>query len=953
MCPAIRCLLSAVLLLTGIGETLAARVAAKDGLALVVDARGAVTGVSVGGRALPGPGAAGGFYLADVRDVPARETEVLLNPGFERGQDGWSVGADWAPDTTVAHAGTTSMRVSIPGAEKRSSGALAVEVAVSPNTPYRVSMWMRTEGSAPSFYVVQMDAAGNQHRDYPQVCISHARTRSDWFLQTTSFTTAFFCRKIRVYTNLWQQTGTAWIDDASVICLEDDYVTAQRPAMGSAKPAGDGIAFAAEHAGLRLNATCRPVGDALRVDGTVEDTTGEDRAVTLSFRLPVGGEGWTWFEDLRNAQPIEPGVRYGAARLVGERRTMGLYPFSAMGDGKSALALAVPMDMPRTFRLCYASGVGYFVQYEFGLTRAAKKHPGRADFGFTLYRVDPEWGFRSAAERYYRLFPAFFRKRVEGEGGAGFMVEESRLESPGHLPPAFAIFDWHKRDASAAYRRQMARLFPYTEFTGWWGWALGITPEEARQRPTPEEAWARVEKKAHADPPDKVAQCILNCVPFDREGKRRLHSQYVPEWGGYNYLCNPDPEIEGMGGKVNRFALTYEREVRHVDDYKADGMYLDCAFVFVTDNFRREHFQWADYPPAFDHASKKPVLPMAFSVYECAKAIADDMHARGKWVMSNYSVTNEPTDLFSIQFVDIIGNEMLWTWCTDAKLALQRTLAYQKTVSMSWQEAKNEWPAERVEREMKQAMFYGTFYALSGMSREVQERWFPLTRRLAAAGWQPVTLARGSTPAVAVERFGEAGRHNLHFALRNDTAEAATTRLRISDFGSWIAGAPGGAPAAGKGARPSVWLMRDSPTPVPLALSGGAIEVAVPAHDTVVLRVGSRRDLALDRLFEVPDLLERAARYRDALKEAGVAVTAPDYAAVQARVRKLEQDLRAGRVAPSAALAETRALWDALVEPRVGPATGKAEGWLKYLLEYHAKARRELGSAGELMDSLV
>ena len=927
------------------GWAAAAEVATRDGLALGLGRNGEVTSCRVDGRELLQAGAAGGLFVADVKDIPAENKQIAANPSFEQAVAGkpvgWEVGGDWQLDRQVARTGKASMRVNVPGPNKRPSGSLAIDVPVKPNTPHRVSMWMRTKGCAPSFYIVQYDAQGKQHRDYPQICMSHARKNSDWFELGHSFSTAFFCRKLRVYSNIWNQTGTAWLDDVSVVCLQDDYVSPQRLVTGKVGDTPDGVEQFCEVKGasLRVKARYRAMPNYIRVDGEVQDTSKSDRAVSVSFRLPIDAAGWTWYDDLDNSQPIEPGVCYGAARVMGERRQTALYPFAGMGRGQTALALAVPMDMPRAFRLCYDSRIGFYVNYEFGLTQAATKLSGRAGFRLYLYRTEPQWGFRSAAKRYYDAFPEFFVKRVEREGGAGFMADRERFESPDFIAPAFAIFNWHQRHALPAHRRELVKVFPYTEFIGWWGWAIGVKPAQAATKPSHEEAWAYVEKLAQGDPPNNVARCILNCVPHDSEGKRRLHRSYVPKWGGYNYLCSPEPEIVGIGGKLNRVTLTYDREVKQVDAHEADGMYYDCAFVFTTDNFRREHFQWADHPLAFDHVSKKPVVPMAFSIYECAQAISDDMHARGKLVMSNYSVTREPTNLFCIQFIDVIGNEMLWTWCTDAKFALQRTLAYQKTVSMSWQEAKNTWAAERIEPQVKQAMFYGTFYYLSGMSREVHERWEPLTRRLAAAGWEPVTHARTNDPAVRVERFGSVPNRSLHFTLRNDAGEPKQVELSMD---TRALGLPAQSPVR-------CWLVRDSRTceriDAPRADAAWSVKVAVPERDTVVLRVAAPCGIALDHLFTVPDQLRKAANYRDALREAGAKVVCPDYERQLREVQAGQQLLAAEEAQSQQALLKLKEIAAGLTQPRAEVGKDKTAAWRIRLADCSSKAKQGASTA--------
>ncbi len=922
--------------------------ATGDGLALRLTAGGAVAGIAVNGRDLAPLGRPGGFFVADVAGIPCRDLELLGNPGFEKVRNdkplGWHVGPDWSLDRRVAHSGKASMRVRIAGPEKRSSGALFTERTVKPNTPYRVSMWLRTDGGAPHFYIVQLDEHGRQHPDYPQICVSHSRFHSDWFRLGRTFTTAFFCRRIRVMVRLWRQTGTAWVDDVSATSFADDYLSPQQLARGAVRKAQNGLEQRCElrSLGLRLRANFVPAADRIVVDGKIEDTRGLDRAITVSFRLPIRALGGTWFEDIQNQQPIEPGVRYGAARLLGrepdQRRTISLYPFSALATGAAGVALAVPMDMPRAFRIGYDSRLGYFITYEFGLTRAAAKFPGTASFRFFIYRIDPRWGFRSAAKRYYDFFPQFFVKRIHREGGIGPMADDAKLAAPDYVAPAFADFNWHRRQWLDANRRELARILQYTEFVGWWGWALGISPKQAENQPSPEKAWAHVKELARRKPPNKVAVCILNCALEDADGQPRLHTPYVVKWGGYNYVCNPDPEITGIGGRINRFTLTYEREVVNVDRFGLDGMRFDNPIVFGIDNFRRSHFKWADSPPVFDHRTKLPVVPLDFSSYECAKAIADDMHRRGKIVGSNYTPTNSPSDIFRISLLDVIGSETLWTWCTNAKLALQRTLADQKTVAMTWQEAKRSWPKERLERELKQAMFYGTFYYVSTMG-ELYERWSVLTRRLAHAGWEPITEARADHRGVRVERFGSAEGRSLHFTLRNENDRPCEVGLSIN------------AAALGLNHRShaGVWLLQNSWTfqrlPVRRERSRWLVRLQAPAKDTVVLRIAAAADIARDLLFIVPDFLRKAENYRRALGRAGLPAECADYPRILRALQKTSAMLGSGRATAEKAQKQLRALAAALVVPRLKSDAGSHRLWLEKLTLNTAGARRWLRRA--------
>ena len=51
------------------------------------------------------------------------------------------------------------------------------------------------------------------------------------------------------------------------------------------------------------------------------------------------------------------------------------------------------------------------------LSPVAAAFPSRAGFSFSLYTFEPAWGFRAAAAKYYSLYPRFFEKRVQRDGG--------------------------------------------------------------------------------------------------------------------------------------------------------------------------------------------------------------------------------------------------------------------------------------------------------------------------------------------------------------------------------------------------------------------------------------------------------------------------------------------------------------------------------------------------------
>ena len=58
-------------------------------------------------------------------------------------------------------------------------------------------------------------------------------------------------------------------------------------------------------------------------------------------------------------------------------------------------------------------------------------------------------------------------------------------------------------------------------------------------------------------------------------------------------------------------------------------------------------------------------------------------------------------------------------------------------------------------------------------------KYIPLVRRVAEAGWQPVTGARTDNDAMRVERFGPSPAGEVYLTLFNNSDRAQTGRLNI------------------------------------------------------------------------------------------------------------------------------------------------------------------------------
>lgn len=203
-----------------------------------------------------------------------------------------------------------------------------------------------------------------------------------------------------------------------------------RQPLGQVKVMKDGATWEAvdEELNLKLSVTYRLEevkrgmykGEGyIRVDGVIEDLEGKDRAVTLCFALPLDAEGWIWSRDIRQEERVEAGKTYINSIPVeaGATKSMSLYPLACLSGKEEGVAMAVPMDQPRLYRLSYnGEEKEFYISFDFSLLPDTRKFPSRADFHFIIYRMDPLWRMRSALQKYYDIFPQFFLKRVKREG---------------------------------------------------------------------------------------------------------------------------------------------------------------------------------------------------------------------------------------------------------------------------------------------------------------------------------------------------------------------------------------------------------------------------------------------------------------------------------------------------------------------------------------------------------
>jgi hypothetical protein len=272
-----------------------------------------------------------------------------------------------------------------------------------------------------------------------------------------------------------------------------------------------------------------------------------------------------------------------------------------------------------------------------------------------------------------------------------------------------------------------------------------------------------------------------------------------------------------------------------------DGEYLDSIEGWAQWlDYRPESLRYATLPLSFDTDTRQAALPTWFSVWEFARFVRADLLRRGKLLMAN----GTPWRFHAFApLLDVLGTETNWLpggrWApdTDAVFNLRRTLSAQKPYLLL-QNADFDAFGPYVERYFQRSMFYGvypSFFSIDASThpywtkpawynrdRPLFKKYIPVVRRLSAAGWEPITGARSSQPAVGVERFGQE-----YLTVLNDSRERATATIAVE--------------------RPAFGLERSgAPVTVTDAVEGGAVAVeAQGASVTIRLSLGPEEARAL------------------------------------------------------------------------------------------------------------
>ncbi|MGE5611518.1 MAG: hypothetical protein ACM359_19870 [Bacillota bacterium] len=507
-----------------------------------------------------------------------------------------------------------------------------------------------------------------------------------------------------------------------------------------------------------------------------------DRVVTLLYTLHLPGSGYRWLGDCRREEPVESPRDY---RTLANSR-LSRYPLAAVAKDQGGQAIGLDLGHPAVFRVGYNAGFSeLYIAFDVALVPEKKS----AELRFCTFSFDATWGSRGAVAGLYELFPEYFRCRIPDQGIWMPFHAISKVD----YPEDFGFKFKEGNDQVAWDDAHNVLTFRYTEPMTWW---MAMPKEMPR---TLDAAVAHAKELASQG--NRNARALLSSGHHDEQGRLVAQILDTPWCNGAVWSMNSAP---GIAGDVTDFkekwngnlrAKLYPNAAPDRQRVGLDGEYIDSSEGYVTAvfDYRRDHFAAMRTPLTFSTDSHRPAIYRGLIAYEYIRGIAEDVHGMGRFMMAN----STPDQLcWLAPLLDVLGTETDWNpnkrWqpMTDGDLLYRRVLCGQKPYCFLMNTVFDNFPYELTEKYFKRSLAYGMFPGffshnaaeghyfsrpeLYNRDRALFKKYIPLCKRVAEAGWQPITLARSSESHVHVERFGR-----QFLTVFNDSSEPRSVTITL------------------------------------------------------------------------------------------------------------------------------------------------------------------------------
>ncbi len=536
-------------------------------------------------------------------------------------------------------------------------------------------------------------------------------------------------------------------------------------------------------------AEMKGVEGARFIEATLTSGVKEDRLLTFVYTVPItkreGVGNATFFKspiESLSLTPYSPEAKYVTSRNVGSNGKLSRYPFAALEVDGKGYALGIHPNFPAYYRVAFNPKLNeLYIAFDVALTREAPS----AKFAFCVYPFAAKDGFRGALAGYYALFPEAHRVRVPRQGAWMPFYSISKVKDWQDFGFAFKEGDgeipWDDKNDVLTFR--------YTEPSTWWmkipgtNQSYAAATQEVQRLVSAGNKWAKAWKtsafqSANGDAPGRILD--------------------TPWCKGIVWNLNTAP---GIAGEMTDFKNKRgDLEKRYSKKYPlgCDGEYFDSAEGYVTEqmDFCRGHFAAMKTPLTFTRDTKKVGIFKGMIFFEYIRAIADEVHSRGRYTMANCTPI---AWTFLVPYLDVLGQETQWNhkgkWSPMSleEMYYRRSMCGKKPYCFLMNTDFTKWTYEMSEKFMKRSLAFGMFPGyfsadastghyfsqpkLYERDRPLFKKYMPLCKKVAEAGWEPIVRIASVVPqGIILERFGK-DETNCYLTVYNPSLEAKTVTL--------------------------------------------------------------------------------------------------------------------------------------------------------------------------------
>jgi len=802
--------------------------ATADGLALSLSADGQVTSLQLDGAELvstPAPA----LLLRDLSDAGNVITpNLVINPGFEDELTGWTQlvnsGLEVSVVASPTHSGNGALELANPVTDTYAFAAYVSDpVPITPKQRYRISAWFRSATgyvSRPSgspvmwqkdlwrnsphtngLYVQWLDADGQPLGD-PQLAVPLHWNAAHWRLIRRELTAPSDAAQARTAVGALLTGQTLWVDDVTFVpALEQEVAV-----MGTVTPCGSGFVEAYKNSGkfrgsqgnsegclvqsaslpesgLLITVTYTAHADHIAVHGEVVDTTGEDRALDITWGIPIDAQSGTWWDDVHTSRPITDAGTYAHAisAIYDGWLPISLYPYAGVQISGKGVALGLPLDRPQLALLAYDGAAGrYGATFHLGISPQAVKVGPRATFDLMLYRFDPAWGFRDVIARHRALQPDAYTTELPLYDYSGFEQGSYFTEN----------------GAQRALDEDAANIYS-AQYTGC-ELPLTIVPSN-EPRPTLDQVLTVVSETLSSPRPwdAALARAITQSATMDPNGDWSLKHVgvfvWAPDWWQAAWAANLDPDLDdGLASWNLDWRVTPAFTMTTQIGAHLDGVQIDNFMSSPTLDLRPEALAAADWPLAYTPHTYQPAVHNGFAFREYLAFLRDYLDTNwgtDRGITINFWGLGHPNYL--AEYIDGFGSEGELkgngegpNWNPEI-LDYRRAIAYGRPYLFANQTTG--LTASEAYTFTRLALLYGVLVGAgpnaAGWEPEAQQivsDTHELVTQYWAAGWEPLTRAWADNEDVWVERFGST--RPIVLSPRS-SVKIPDYGLRTSDYG--------------------------------------------------------------------------------------------------------------------------------------------------------------------------